>query len=82
MGFDTQEATVADIDETMRHIQNMLIETETSQSRRNILLESLDDLLEARFEITKIEEDTLESETGATNGNQRSGADNANAIPK
>jgi hypothetical protein len=68
MGFDTQEATVADIDETMRHIQNMLIETETSQSRRNILLESLDDLLEARFEITKIEEDTLESETGATNG--------------
>jgi pyrroloquinoline quinone (PQQ) biosynthesis protein C len=70
MAFDTQEASIADIDEAMRHIQNMLSGAEMTKSRRNILLESLDDLLEARFEITKTNE-YEEATNGLGNGGNR-----------
>jgi hypothetical protein len=78
----TEEASVSDIDEAMRHIQNMLAEPGIEKNRRNILLESLDDLLDARLEITQTEQFLLELEQEAENGNQRSSANNLKALPK
>jgi hypothetical protein len=47
----TEEVTLADIDEAMKHIQLLLADTRLAPRRRNILLESLDDLLDARLEL-------------------------------
>ena len=47
----TEEVTLADIDEAMKHIQLLLADTRIAPRRRNILLESLDDLLDARLEL-------------------------------
>lgn len=82
MALNTEEASVSDIDEAMRHIQSMLAIPGIEKTRRNLLLESLDDLLDARLEITHAEEILLELQTEADNGHQRSGADNAKAIPE
>jgi hypothetical protein len=78
----TEEASVNDIDEAMRHIQNMLAEPGVEKNRRNLLLESLDDLLDARLEITQSEQFLLELEQEAENGNQRSSTNNPKALPE
>ena len=82
MALNTEEASVSDIDEAMRHIQSMLATPGIEKTRRNLLLESLDDLLDARLEITQTEEFLLELQTEADNGHQRSSANNAKTIPK
>jgi hypothetical protein len=82
MALNTEEASVTDIDEAMRHIQSMLAIPGIEKTRRNLLLESLDDLLDARLEITQHEQFLLELQTEADNGNQRSSVDNAKAIPE
>jgi hypothetical protein len=78
----TEEASVSDIDEAMRHIQNMLAEPGMEKNRRNILLESLDDLLDARLEITQLQEFLIELETEANNGNQGSSVNHPKALPE
>jgi hypothetical protein len=78
----TEEASVTDIDEAMRHIQNMLAEPGIEKNRRNILLSSLDDLLDARLEITQTQEFLLELEQEANNGNQGSSTNNIKALPE
>ena len=78
----TEEASVTDIDEAMRHIQTMLAEPGIEKNRRNLLLSSLDDLLDARLEITQLEDFLLELEQEADNGNQGSSANNIKAIPE
>jgi len=50
----TEEVNVKDIDEAMAHIQTMLAVPGIEKNRRNFLLESLDDLLDARLEITTL----------------------------
>jgi hypothetical protein len=82
MALNTQEASVVDIDEAMRHIQNMLAEPGMSKNRRNILLESLDDLLDARLEITQAEQFLIEFTAEANNGNQRNSVNDAKTISK
>ena len=47
----TEEVTVADIDEAMKHIQLLLSDSRINPKRRNLLLSSLDDLLDARLEL-------------------------------
>jgi hypothetical protein len=78
----TEEASVTDIDEAMRHIQNMLAEPGIEKNRRNILLSSLDDLLDARLEITQMQDFLLELEQEAEHGNQGSSANNIKALPE
>jgi hypothetical protein len=78
----TEEASVSDIDEAMRHIQNMLAEPGMEKNRRNILLESLDDLLDARLEITQLQEFLVELETEANNGNQGSSLNHPKTLPE
>ena len=82
MALNTEEASVTDIDEAMRHIQSMLAVPGIEKTRRNILLESLDDLLDARLEITHSEQTLLQFVPEAENGNKRSGVDNSQAIPE
>ena len=82
MALNTEEASVTDIDEAMRHIQSMLAIPGIEKNRRNILMESLNDLLDARLEITQTEQYLLEFEQEANNGNKRSGVDNSKALPK
>jgi hypothetical protein len=48
----TEEATLAEIDEAMAHIQLLLSDNRLAPRRRNLLLSSLDDLLDARFDLT------------------------------
>jgi hypothetical protein len=55
----TEEVTLADIDEAMKHIQLLLADSRLAPRRRNVLLESLDDLLDARLEL------------GGSNGNTK-----------
>jgi len=78
----TGEASVKDIDEAMSHIKTMLAESGMDKSRRNILLSSLDDLLDARLEITQEEQMALEFNQEATNGNTGSSVNNAQTLPK
>jgi hypothetical protein len=78
----TEEASVSDIDEAMRHIQSMLAEPGIEKNRRNILLGSLDDLLDARLEITQLQEFLIELETEADNGNQGSSVNHLKALPE
>ena len=47
----TEEVTIAEIDEAMQHIQLLLSDTRLNPRRRNLLLSSLDDLLDARLEL-------------------------------
>jgi predicted AAA+ superfamily ATPase len=78
----TEEASVKDIDEAISHIKKMLAESGMDKSRRNILLGSLDDLLDARLEITQEEQMALEFNQEATNGNTGSSVNNAKALPE
>jgi hypothetical protein len=78
----TEEASVTDIDEAMRHIQNMLAEPGIEKNRRNLLLSSLDDLLDARLEITQIQDFLLELEQEADYGNQGSSTNNIKTLPE
>jgi hypothetical protein len=78
----TEEANVSDIDEAMAHVQKMLAEPDIEINRRNFLLESLDDLLDARLEITRLAEYLLTLEEEATNGNQGSSTNNAETLPE
>ena len=78
----TEEASVTDIDEAMRHIQTMLAEPGIEKNRRNLLLSSLDDLLDARLEITQLQDFLIELEQEADNGNQGSSTNNIKAIPE
>ena len=78
----TEEASVKDIDEAMRHIQSMLAEPGMTKERRNLLLSSLDDLLDARLEITQLQEFLIKLEEEAQNGNQGSSANNLKALPE
>ena len=64
----TEEVTLADIDEAMKHIQLLLADTRIAPRRRNILLESLDDLLDARLEL------------GGSNGNPKSHSDGTQSV--
>jgi hypothetical protein len=78
----TEEVNVKDIDEAMAHIQTMLAVPGIEKNRRNFLLESLDDLLDARLEITKLAEFLLTLEEEATHGDTGSSANNAQTLPK
>jgi hypothetical protein len=78
----TEEASVTDIDEAMRHIQTMLAEPGIEKNRRNLLLSSLDDLLDARLEITQLQDFLLELEQEADYGNQGSSTNNIKALPE
>jgi hypothetical protein len=46
-----EEVTVEDLDEAMRHIQVLLIDDRLKPQRRNLLLETLDDLLDERLKL-------------------------------
>ena len=50
------EVTVAEIDEALRNIREMLIDrygNRLSHQKKELLLSSIDDLLDARFNLTK-----------------------------
>ena len=74
--------SLEELDEAMRHIQSMLALPGIERERRNILLTSLDDLLDARLEITQEAEFLLKLEQEAANANTRSGVNNSKAIPE
>jgi len=74
--------SLEDLDEAMSHVQNMLALPGIERERRNILLSALDDLLDARLEITQEAEFLLRLESEASNANTRSGANNAKALSK
>ena len=46
----TEEETVEDIDEAMKHVQILLADPKLNPRRRLILLGTLDDLLDVRLE--------------------------------
>jgi hypothetical protein len=50
----TDEATVEDIDEAMKHLQLLLADDRLKPSRRNLLLETLDDLLDERLKLARL----------------------------
>jgi hypothetical protein len=52
----TEKVTVEELDEAMRYIQKLLLDSKLTPRRRNILLTSLDDLLDARLEIAEKQE--------------------------
>jgi hypothetical protein len=62
----TEIVSVEELDEAMKHIQKLLIDSRLTPRRRNLLLSSLDDLLDARLEIAERQE--------AENGNKTSSA--------
>jgi hypothetical protein len=74
--------SLEDLDEAMSHVQNMLALPGMERERRNILLSALDDLLDARLEITQEAEFLLRLESEASNADTRSGANNAKALSK
>jgi hypothetical protein len=47
----TEEVTVEDLDEAMKHIQLLLADDRLKPQRRNVLLETLDDLLDERLKL-------------------------------
>jgi hypothetical protein len=50
----TEEVTVEDLDEAMKHIQVLLADNRLKPQRRNLLLETLDDLLDERLKLANI----------------------------
>jgi|688.fasta_scaffold150596_2 hypothetical protein len=50
----TEEVTVEDLDEAMKHIQTLLADDRLKPQRRNLLLETLDDLLDERLKLADI----------------------------
>jgi hypothetical protein len=56
----TEKVSVEEIDEAMRHVQSLLVDPKLAPRRRNLLLSSLDDLLDARLELAQ------EAENGHT----------------
>jgi len=48
-----EEVTIEDLDEAMQHLQTLLADPRLIPRRRNFLLSSLDDLLDARLEMTE-----------------------------
>jgi hypothetical protein len=46
-----EEVTVEDLDEAMKHIQLLLVDDRLKPQRRNLLLETLDDLLDERLKL-------------------------------
>jgi hypothetical protein len=48
-----EEVTIEDLDEAMQHLQTLLADPRLIPRRRNILLSSLDDLLDARLEMSE-----------------------------
>jgi hypothetical protein len=50
----TEEVTVEDLDEAMKHIQLLLADNRLKPQRRNVLLETLDDLLDERLKLADI----------------------------
>jgi hypothetical protein len=49
----TNEVTVEDLDEAMKHLQLLLADDRLKPLRRNLLLETLDDLLDERIKLAK-----------------------------
>jgi hypothetical protein len=49
----TEEVTVEDLDEAMKHIQLLLVDDRLKPSRRNLLLSTLDDLLDERLKLAQ-----------------------------
>lgn len=74
--------SLAELDEAMSHIQSMLACPEIQRDRRNLLLSALDDLLDARLEITQEAEFLLKLEQEASNANTGSGTNNLKAVPE
>ena len=72
--------SLEDLDEAMSHVQNMLALPGMERERRNILLSALDDLLDARLEITQETEFLLRLESEASNADTRNSANNAKAL--
>jgi hypothetical protein len=50
----TEEVTVEDLDEAMKHIQVLLNDDRLKPQRRNVLLETLDDLLDERLKLADL----------------------------
>jgi hypothetical protein len=50
----TEEVTVEDLDEAMKHIQLLLADSRLKPQRRNVLLETLDDLLDERLKLADL----------------------------
>jgi hypothetical protein len=50
----TEEVTVEDLDEAMKHIQLLLADDRLKPQRRNVLLETLDDLLDERLKLADL----------------------------
>jgi len=50
----TDEVTVEDLDEAMKHLQLLLADDRLKPSRRNLLLETLDDLLDERLKLARL----------------------------
>jgi hypothetical protein len=74
--------SLEDLDEAMSHIQSMLALPGMERERRNLLLTSLDDLLDARLEITQEAEFLLRLEQEASNADTRSSANYIKALPE
>jgi hypothetical protein len=55
----TDEVTVEDLDEAMKHIQVLLADDRLRPFRRNLLLETLDDLLDERIKLAQQETTVL-----------------------
>ena len=66
----------------MSHIQSMLALPGIERERRNLLLTSLDDLLDARLEITQEAEFLLRLEEEAANADTGSSVNYIKALPK
>jgi hypothetical protein len=49
-----EEVTVEDLDEAMKHIQVLLADDRLKPQRRNLLLETLDDLLDERLKLADL----------------------------
>jgi hypothetical protein len=49
-----EEVTVEDLDEAMKHIQLLLVDDRLKPQRRNLLLETLDDLLDERLKLANL----------------------------
>lgn len=49
----TESVSVEELDEAMKHIQILLADDRLKPSRRNVLLETLDDLLDERLKLAQ-----------------------------
>jgi hypothetical protein len=67
----TEEVTVEDLDEAMKHIQVLLADDRLKPSRRNLLLGTLDDLLDERLKLAH-KEDGAKVISGGSNENRTS----------